>query len=107
MMIRRLLNHTHKRARHKGFGIIGNVIFSNNDKPVVERRKCTCIVLFQALIENIANMLFKDFNEPTMSLVFEELAGVPSDMVETMGRHAFAAVALTEGGRVVTWGSTW
>ncbi len=87
MMIQELWNDAHKRARHNGDSVIIDVIFQNG-KPVVERRPCTCIVLSQALIENIANMLFGDFNEPTMRLVFEELAGVPSDMVETMGRNS-------------------
>ena len=89
MTIEELWNDIHKRARHRGDSVIIDIIIQNGI-PIVERRKCPCIVLFQALKENnIANMLFGYFNEPTLSLVFEELAEVPSDVVETMGSQNF------------------
>ena len=100
MTIKELLKDTHKRARHHLDSVIIDVIFQNGD-PVVKRRECTCIVLSQALIKNISNMLFKDFNEPMLRLVFEELAKVPSSDV-VKNRDAFAAV--TDRGRVVSWG---
>ena len=99
MTIQKLLKDTHKRARHRGGIIIIDIIFPNG-KPVIKRQQCTCIVLSQALIENIANILFGDFNEPTMRLVFEELAEVPSEVAEAYR----ASAAVTECGRVVTWG---
>ena len=110
-MIQKFLNEAHKSAQHDGDSVIIDIISKNNgNKPVVERRPCTCILLLQALKENnIANMLFRDLNEPTLRLVFEELAAVPSYVVETFTTSAAvadsASAAVTEDGRVVTWGN--
>ncbi len=101
-MIRRLLNDVHKSTRHKGFNIIDNIIL-HNGKPDVKQRPCTCIVLSKALIKYIDNMLFRDFNEPMLHLVFEELAAVSSYVIENIYRCAGAVIL--EVGRVVTWGN--
>ena len=63
MTIEELWNDIHKRARHRGYKVIIDVIIQNGE-PVVERHPCPCILLSQALKEN--NMLFGDFNEPML-----------------------------------------
>ena len=107
MTIQRILNDAHQSARHNGDSVIKDA-FLHNNKIVVKRRQCTCTVLSQALRENHSNMLFKDFNDLIWYPLFEELANVMSVVVESkslrLNHHALAAI--TESGRVISWGSS-
>ena len=96
------LEDIHKQALHKNDTLITNVSLHENSDPDVERQWCTCIILSQALEQN--NLLIGDYNIIILSMIFEELAAIPSNII--VKRWCNTGVAVTEEGRVVTWGNS-
>ena len=101
--VHQIFCETHAHSRH-GLVAVKDVVddgrYGPTDKPTMSviRRRCSCHVLQKTM--RGTRTLFDSFNSITLRLVFIELSALRGCVVS--GDGAFAA--LTEAGRVVTWG---